>query len=94
MVHLRDTHQATNITVRSPWITLNVVNTLTTVRFAEIDLLHKATGLDFQDRNHSAIYVSVIPTCMNTLKTQNLRISPTQCICVSFDTNNKDGLLP
>ena len=51
MVQLRDKYQATTITVTSPWITLKVVNTLTTVGFAKIDLLRKVTGLNFQDRN-------------------------------------------
>jgi hypothetical protein len=90
MAHIRDKYQATTITVTSPWITLKVVNTLTTVRFAETDLLRKVTGLDFQDRNHLTIYGSVIPSCINTLKTQNLRISPTEFICDSLETNSKD----
>jgi len=87
MAHLRDKYQATTITVKSPWITLNVVNTLTTVRFAEIDLLRKVSGLGFQDRNHLIFSVSVIPT-------QNLRISPTERVCVSLYTNSKDRLFP
>jgi hypothetical protein len=92
MAHLRDKYQAAMFTVTRPWITLKLVNILTTDRFAEIDLLRKVTGFDFQDRIHLTFYGSVIPTCINTLKTQNLIISPKECICVSLDTNNKDRL--
>ena len=85
MVQVRDKYQAITTPAMSPRITLKIVNTLTTVTFSDMALLWTVTSsvIVFQDRHPLTIYGSMITICITTLKTQNIKISPITCICVS-----------